>query len=239
MFYSENLKKFNQIQHCFFSRKNGNSLGIYKSLNCGIGSKDDKDKIKKNLDLVANNFKIKIKQLVLMNQTHSNKVKVIKNFNDNLKVDADAMITKIDHLALAVLTADCAPILVYESEKKIIGCIHAGWKGAISGIIENTVEKILEIGGNTKNLVACIGPCIDKKNYEVKKDFYKEFNEKIKDSDSFFLKLSNCGILHIDNIRLDSFSMEEEYFSHRRAKKLGENDYGRCISVIKKTIVQN
>ncbi len=256
MFYSENLKKFNQIQHCFFSRKNGNSLGIYKSLNCGIGSKDDKDKIKKNLDFVANNFKIKIKQLVLMNQTHSNKVKVIENFNDNLKVDADAMITKIDHLALAVLTADCAPILVYESEKKIIGCIHAGWKGAISGIIENTVEKILEIGGNTKNLVACIGPCIDKKNYEVKKDFYKEFNEKIKDSDPFFLKdkndllyfdlrafiikkLSNCGILHIDNIRLDSFSMEEEYFSHRRAKKLGENDYGRCISVIKKTIVQN
>ena len=88
MFYSENLKKFNQIQHCFFSRKNGNSLGIYKSLNCGIGSKDDKDKIKKNLDLVANNFKIKIKQLVLMNQTHSNKVKVIENFNDNIKLIA-------------------------------------------------------------------------------------------------------------------------------------------------------
>jgi len=256
MFYSENLKKFNQIQHCFFSRKNGNSLGIYKSLNCGIGSKDDKDKIKKNLDLVANTFKIKIKQLVLMNQTHSNKVKVVENFNNNLKVDADAMITKIDNIALAVLTADCAPILVYETEKKIIGCIHAGWKGAISGIIENTVKKIIEIGGNTKNLVACIGPCIDKKNYEVKKDFYEEFNEKIKNSDSFFLKdknnllyfdlrafvikkLSNCGILHIDNISLDSFSMEEEYFSHRRAKKLGENDYGRCISVIKKTIIQN
>ena len=256
MFYSENLKKFNQIQHCFFSRKNGNSLGIYKSLNCGVGSKDDKDKIKKNLDFVANNFKIKIKQLALMNQTHSNKVKVVENFNNNLKVDADAMITKIDNIALSVLTADCAPILVYETEKKIIGCIHAGWKGAISGIIENTVKKITEIGGNAKNLVACIGPCIDKKNYEVKKDFYEEFNEKIKNSDSFFLKdendllyfdlrgfiikkLSNCGILHIDNIALDSFSMEEEYFSHRRAKKLGQNDYGRCISVIKKTFVQN
>ena len=256
MFYSENLKKFNQIQHCFFSRKNGNSLGIYKSLNCGVGSKDDKDKIEKNLDIVSNNFKIKKKQLVLMNQTHSNKVKVIENLNDNLKVDADAMVTKVDNIALAVLTADCAPILVYESEKKIIGCIHAGWKGAISGIIENTVKKIIEIGGNTKNLVVCIGPCIDKKNYEVKKDFYEKFNENIKDSDSFFLKdknnllyfdlrafvikkLSNCGILHIDNISLDSFSMVEEYFSHRRAKKLGENDYGRCISVIKKTIVQN
>ena len=117
MFYSNNLNKFKEVQHCFFSRKNGNSLGIYSSLNCGIGSKDDKEKVKKNLDLVSKNLKIENKYLILMNQTHSNKVKIIEKDNKKVRINADALITKSDNLALGVLTADCAPILVYESEK--------------------------------------------------------------------------------------------------------------------------
>ena len=118
MFYSNNLKSFNKIQHCFFSRKNGSSLGIYSSLNCGIGSKDKKENVIKNLEIVSKKFQINRKQLVLMNQKHTNNVKVLKEDSRDIKVDADAMVTKNENLALAVLTADCAPILIYESEKK-------------------------------------------------------------------------------------------------------------------------
>ena len=256
MFYSNNFKNLEEIQHCFFSRKNGNSKGIYESLNCGIGSKDDSKNVDKNLEIIAKNFKIQRSNLILMNQTHSNNVKIIKKESGNIKVNADAIVTTKDNLALGVLTADCAPILFFETKKKIIGCIHAGWKGAINGIIENTIEKIKELGGEINKVRVCIGPCIDKKNYEVKKDFYQNFKQKSENSDIFFSKgrndsfyfdlrgfitkkFNNNGILQVDNINIDSFSSPEEYFSHRRAKKLGENDYGRCISVIKKIIVQN
>ena len=251
MFYSDNLKKNSDIQHCFFSRKNGISTDIYKSLNCGIGSKDDKKNVNKNLDIVSNIFKIEKKNLILMNQTHSNKVKIIETNNNFNRVNCDAMLTKKNSLALCVLTADCIPILIYEKYNKIIGCIHAGWKGALNKIIENTLEKLKEMGGNQKNLIVSIGPCISKENYEVKNDFYLEFSKKSKNSEQFFSKnnkntfnfdlrafvnskFKNFNIHKIDNILLDSFSNENEYFSFRRASKLGQQDYGRCISVIKK-----
>ena len=256
MFYSNNLKSFNKIQHCFFSRKNGSSLGIYSSLNCGIGSKDKKENVVKNLEIVSKKFQINRKQLVLMNQKHTNNVKILKEDNRDIKVDADAMVTENENLALAVLTADCAPILIYESEKKIIGCIHAGWKGAINGIIENTIETVKELGGKPEKIITCIGPCIGKNSYQVKEDFYSKFVKNSKKNEIYFFngennsmyfdlrgfvvkKLNNCGVSQVDNINLNSFSASEEYFSHRRAKKLGENDYGRCISVIKKTTIQN
>ena len=175
MFYSDNLKN-NNIKHCFFSRKNGTSRGIYESLNCGIGSKDKKETVQKNLELVAKAFNIEKKQLMLMNQTHSSKVQIIDGKNNSERIDADAMLTNNYELALCVLTADCAPILVYENDKKIIGCIHAGWKGAVSGVIDNTLNKIIEMGGNTKKLDVCIGPCIAQESYEVKNDFYSKFN---------------------------------------------------------------
>ncbi len=256
MFYSNNLKSLNKIQHCFFSRKNGNSLGIYSSLNCGIGSKDEKENVNKNLEIVSKKFQINRRQLVLMNQKHTNIVKILKEDNKDIRVDADAMVTKNENLALAVLTADCAPVLIYENEKKIIGCIHAGWKGAINGIVENTIEKVKELGGKSEKLIACVGPCIGKNSYQVKEDFYLKFIKNSKKNEIYFFngennslyfdlrsfvvkKLNNCGVSQVDNINLDSFSASNEYFSHRRAKKLGENDYGRCISVIKKTTIQN
>ena len=255
MFYSDNLKN-NNIKHCFFSRKNGTSRGIYESLNCGIGSNDKKETVQKNLELVAKAFNIEKKQLMLMNQTHSSKVQIIDGKNNSQRIDADAMLTNNCELALCVLTADCAPILVYENDKKIIGCIHAGWKGAVSGVIDNTLNKIIEMGGNTKKLDVCIGPCIAQESYEVKNDFYSKFNKESVENASFFLKKENdsfnfdlrgfvikkfnsYGVYKIGNINIDSFANKKEYFSHRRAKKLGENDYGRCISVIKKTNLQN
>ena len=256
MFYSNNLKKNNNIQHCFFSRKNGSSKGIYESLNCGIGSKDKKENVEKNLDIVSEKFNAKKNSLQLMYQTHSNKVVIIEERNNFEKITCDAMLTKNSDVALCVLTADCVPILIYEKNKDIIGCIHAGWKGAINGIIENTLNKLIEMEGSTKQLIVAVGPCISQKNYEVKDDFYSEFTRRSKENESFFLKknkntfnfdlrkfvnkkFEDAGVLKIENVLVDSFAAKNEYFSHRRAKKLGEDDYGRCISVIKKISSQN
>ncbi len=256
MFYSKNLKKNKDIQHCFFSRKNGVSEGIYESLNCGLGSNDKKENVEKNLDIVSKKFNIERNSLVLMRQTHSNQVKIIDDKNNLERINCDAMLTKSNSIVLSVLTADCIPILIYENKNKIIGCIHAGWKGAIKGIVENTLKKLEEMGGNIKQLVVSVGPCISQENYEVKNDFYSEFIKESKKNESFFLKsdkntfnfdlrgfvnkkFEDLGVLEIENVLIDTFAAKNEYFSHRRAKKLGQDDYGRCISAIKKIATQN
>ena len=130
MFYSKKFKRLKEVKHCFFSRKNGFSKGIYKSLNCGKGSKDSKKNISKNLNFVAEKMAVKKSKLILMYQTHGNKVIEIKKNNYKKKIIADAMITKMTGVAIGVLTADCVPIIIFDAKNKIIGCVHAGWKGA-------------------------------------------------------------------------------------------------------------
>ena len=250
MFYSSNLKKINQIKHCFFSRKNGNSLGIYKSLNCGIGSKDKKEIVEKNLCAVAKKLDVKREKLVLRNQTHSNRVSILNNENEKLRVNADAILTEKVNLALGVLTADCAPILIYEIKKEIIGCIHAGWKGAFKGIIENTIRKFKKLNSKN-NIYAAIGPCIGNKSYEVDLSFYKKFLLKSKKNSIYFInkkknkklfdlrKYVNDKLIKLnvitDNINRDTYRERSNFFSYRRSRKLNQNDYGRCISVITMT----
>lgn len=150
MFYSKKLKKIKQIKHCFFSKKNGFSKGIYKSLNCGKGSKDNKKNINKNLTFASKRMGLEKNKLILMHQTHSNKVVEIKKNNYRKKIKADAIITKMRGVALGVLTADCAPILLYDVNNKIIGCVHAGWKGAYLDIVKNTISKIKKLSPNNK-----------------------------------------------------------------------------------------
>ena len=126
MFYSKKFRKFKEINHCFFSRKNGFSKGIYKSLNCGRGSKDSKKNIIKNLQFVSEKINVSRRKLILMHQTHSNKVIEINKKNMKKKIIADAIITREKGVALGVVTADCVPILLFDYENKIVGCIHAG-----------------------------------------------------------------------------------------------------------------
>ncbi len=248
MFYSKNLKKINKIRHCFFSKKGGVSKEIYKSLNCGKGSKDNKLKVRRNLKLVSKKIKVKLENLKLMNQTHSNKVLVINNNNKKFKsFNSDAIITSIKGLALGVVTADCVPIILYDYKSETIGCIHAGWKGAFSGIIENTIKKFRK--PNLKNKIfASIGPCIGKKSYEVDFDFYKKFILKSKKNKIYFsIKNDNKKLfdlrkyvndkllklnIKVDHVNRDTFKEKNSFFSYRRSKKLQEKDYGRCISVI-------
>ena len=248
MFYSKKFKKFKNINHCFFSRRGGFSKDIYKSLNCGQGSKDSKRNINKNLELVSKKLKLGKKKVVLMYQTHSNKVVIINTKNKKfVKFKSDAIITKIKGIALGVVTADCVPIILFDSQNHIIGCIHAGWKGAFKGIIENTIKKFKKLGSKNK-IYSAIGPCIGNKSYEVDLSFYKKFLLKSKKNDVYFTskkknkKLFNLRKyvndklikLHVkvDNINRDTFQEKSNFFSYRRSKKLGQNDYGRCISVI-------
>jgi len=248
MFYSNKLKKINQIKHCFFSKKNGFSKGIYKSLNCGKGSKDNKKNVNRNLSLVSKKMKIHQKKLYLMYQTHSNKVIIINKKNQNSKrFNSDALITKLRGVALGVVTADCVPIILYDTKNQIIACIHAGWKGASSGIIENTVKKFKKFSSKNK-IFASVGPCIGLKSYEVDLNFYKKFILKAKKNSVYFSKKNKKKKLFnlrkyvndkliklnvkVDHVNRDTFRERSSFFSYRRSQKLQEKDYGRCITVI-------
>ena len=248
MFYSKNLKKIKQIKHCFFSRKGGFSKGIYKGLNCGKGSKDNKANVKRNLKFVSKKINVKLDNLKLMYQTHSNKVIVLNKNNKKLKnFYSDAIITSIKGYALGVVTADCVPIILYDNKNQSIGCIHAGWKGAFSGIIEKTIKKFKKLNSKNK-ILASIGPCIGQKSYEVDIDFYKKFILKSKRNKIYFLKKNNMKKLFnlrkyvndklirlnvkVDHVNHDTFKEKRSFFSYRRSQKLQEKDYGRCISVI-------
>ena len=248
MFYSKNLKKIKKIKHCFFSRKGGFSSGIYKSLNCGKGSKDNKANIKKNLKFVSKKINVKLNNLKLMHQTHSNKVIFVsKNNRRSKNFYSDALITNIKGYALGVVTADCVPVILYDSKNQFIGCIHAGWKGAFSGIIENTIKKFKSL--NSKNdILASVGPCIGPKSYEVDINFYKKFLLQSKKNKAYFIKKNNVKKLFnlrkyvndkllrlnvkVDHVNHDTFKEKSSFFSYRRSQKLLEKDYGRCISVI-------
>ena len=176
MFYSKKFAQEKDIKHCFFSRKGGKSKGVYKSLNCGRGSQDKKKYVKKNIIIACKKICKSYKKLILLNQIHSNKFFFIKNNKlKKSKLIGDALITDQRKIIIGVLTADCAPVLIYDKKLKIISAIHAGWKGAYKGIIQNVVEQLRKRGSETKNLIAAIGPCISQKSYEVQNDFESKF----------------------------------------------------------------
>tara|TARA_B100001057_G_C22514965_1_gene819492 strand:- start:174 stop:731 length:558 start_codon:yes stop_codon:yes gene_type:complete len=182
-----------------------------------------------------------------MYQTHSNKVVEINKINLKKKIMSDAMITKINKIALCVVTADCVPILIYDYKNKVIGCIHAGWKGVFLGIIKKTILKIKKL--NSKNdIYASIGPCIGKNSYEVDLAFFQKFISKSKKYKKYFFKknkdkklfnlrgfvadeLTNLGV-KIDHVNRDTFKESHNFFSFRRSTIQKQEDYGRCISVI-------
>ena len=247
MIKSKLLLKTKIVNHGFFNNKNGFSKGIYKSLNCGRGSDDNKKNIKKNLNYVKKKIKSKKNNISLLYQVHSSKFKFIKKFSKK-KVIGDALITNKEKLPIGVLTADCAPILILDVEKKIIAAVHAGWRGAYKDITTKVLNKIVKLGSNKKDIVASIGPCIAQKNYEVGKEFKDKFIKKSKKNSIFFKfkqnkiyfdltyfiynQLISFGIQKIDVIRKDTFEKKNNFFSARRSSKMNEPDYGRNISVI-------
>jgi len=247
---SKKLSKFKNIQHAFFNRLGGKSTGIFKSLNCGKGSSDSKKNIMKNLKTVSNKINAKSNKIVLLNQVHSNKFYYIDKDSklNNNKFNGDALITNKKKLPIAVLTADCAPILIHDEDKEMIAAIHAGWKGAYKGIVKKVVKFMIKKGCSPQNITVAIGPCISGHNYEVKEDFKKKFVNKDKNNIIFFKKnknnnyfnlnkyiyfqLKSLNIKKIDIINKDTFNAKNNFFSARRSISRNENDYGRNISVI-------
>ena len=249
MIISYKLSKQKKIVHGFFNSKGGKSNGIYKSLNCGPGSKDKKSNIKKNLKIVKNRFGKECKNIYLMNQIHSGKpIFITKNFKLKKRIKADAVLTDQKKIPIAVLTADCVPILLFEKKRNLIAAIHAGWKGAYKNIIQNVIKLMLRKGCEVNNIIAAIGPSIQEKNYNVKEDFMRKFIKKYRYSKSFFKKkkgklyfnlpnfvkfqLKSNKIRNIDTIKIDTFDKKNNFFSARRSLQLKHDDYGRNISII-------
>ena len=250
MFNSNKLSKFSEISHGFFNRNGGVSEGIYKSLNCGTGSKDTKNNIKKNLKIVKKKISKKSKEIFLVKQIHSNKfIFLSKNTKiKNRSINADAIITEREKLPIGILTADCVPLLLFDKRRKIIAAIHAGWRGALKGIINKVIKFMLKKGCSIKHITAAIGPSINPKNYNVKIDFKDKFIKKHKKNKIFFKnrnkliyfdlpnyiksQLKFNKISKIDMINIDTYEKKNNFFSARRSLKSKQDDYGRNISII-------
>ncbi len=249
MIKSKNLKQIKNLSHGFFNSNGGRSKSIYKSLNCGSGSKDLQSNVKGNLRIVKNKIDKSAKEIFLLNQIHSNKfIFIDEKYTNKIKPKADAIITCQKNLPIAVLTADCVPILICDNKRKMIAAIHAGWKGAFKNIIGRVIKFMKKKGCKSKNIIATIGPSISVKNYEVKNNFKKKFLKKNKKNNKYFVSRNNKiyfnltsyvyssllqnQIKNIETIKIDTFDIKNKFFSARRALHLNHDDYGRNISII-------
>ena len=250
MFNSKKLSKFSEISHGFFNKSGGVSRGIYKSLNCGIGSKDKRINIKKNLKIVKKKISKNSKEIFLVKQIHGNKfIFLSKNAKiKNRSINADAIITEKKNFPIAILTADCVPLLLFDKKRKMIAAIHAGWKGAIKGVVNKVIKFMFKKGCSRKDITAAIGPSITQKNYNVKLDFKNKFIKKHKKNKIFFKNTNKLiyfdlpnfiksqlkfnKISKIDMINIDTYDKKNNFFSARRSIKLRHDDYGRNISII-------
>jgi len=246
---SKKLSKIKIVKHGFFNKIGGKSKKIYKSLNCGSGSKDNPSDVKNNLQIVKKKIGKKSKDIFLLHQIHSNKfVYIDEKSKFKSKPKADAMITNQKNTPIGVLTADCVPILICDERKNFVAAIHAGWKGAYKDIISKVIKFMIKKGSNPRNITAAIGPAISVKNYEVKEDFKIKFIKKDKKLKKFFKTkykklyfdlpkyVKSCllknNIKNIESINIDTFNINNNFYSARRALRLGHDDYGRNISII-------
>ena len=237
------------LRHGFFTRRGGASSGIFNALNCGRGSSDQADIVAINLERVAKAMAVAPGALVSMNQTHSTDVEVVEAPFD-VPPRADALVTNRPGLALAVLTADCQPVLFADHAAGVIGAAHAGWRGALSGVLEATIEHMETLGARRDNIVAVIGPTISQRAYEVGWEFYDTFIAEDAENQRFFSgggedqphfdlpafglhRLRRAGIAQASWIRMCTYSDPERFFSYRRSFHQKEADYGRLISVIR------
>jgi polyphenol oxidase len=244
-----NLSTAPHIAHGFFGRHGGVSEGIYASLNCGPGSKDNRESVIANRARALS--EIGADHLVTLYQVHSAEaVMVARPWDLSDLPKADAMATNKPGIALGILTADCAPVLFADADAHVIGAAHAGWKGAISGVVESAVAAMESLGAERGRIAAAIGPCISQANYEVGPEFRERFLDAGRNHARFFipsdkpehwrfdlmgfvaLKLDDAGIENVARFPVCTYAHEGNFFSFRRATHRGESDYGREISVI-------
>lgn len=237
------------VRHGFFTRKGGASSGIFRGLNCGPGSTDLSEVVAINRARVAAAMDVEPDHLVSINQVHSaDVVHVTGPLAERPR--ADAMVTATPGLALAILTADCQPVLLADAEAGVIGAAHAGWRGARDGVLEATIDAMEALGAERERIVAVIGPTISQSAYEVGPEFLEGFLDEDRDNARFFAqgkgdkalfdlpafglhRLRAAGVGHAEWTRHCTYADPERFFSYRRTTHAGEADYGRLVSVIR------
>ena len=237
------------IRHGYFTRAGGISQGIYRGLNVGLGSNDERDNVKENRRRVAAWFDLPVERLATVHQVHSPDVVTIGPDYDGRRPAADAMVTATPGIALGVLAADCGPILFADPENRVIGAAHAGWKGALTGVLENTIDAMEALGAVRDNIVACLGPSISQASYEVGPEFVERFLAYDPSYERYFIaspsaghamfdlpgltveRLKNAGV-RAESLGLCTYPDSERFFSYRRTTHKKEPDYGRQISAI-------
>lgn len=238
------------VAHGFFTRRGGVSSGIYQGLNVGLGSSDEQGKVEENRRLALAHLSGGKAALCTAYQIHSADVAVVDEpWPTGGAPEVDALVTSRPGVALGVLTADCAPLLFADAEAGVIGAAHAGWKGALNGIAEATLQAMESLGADRSNIAAAIGPAIAQQSYEVGADFRVEFPADDDESASFFAagrdghfqfdltgyvasRLRRAGIESVWSAGLDTYEMAGDFYSYRRTCHLGEGDYGRQLSAI-------
>ncbi|MDA0924409.1 MAG: peptidoglycan editing factor PgeF [Proteobacteria bacterium] len=237
------------VAHGFFGRRGGASSGIFEGLNCGGGSSDQAEIVAMNRDRVADAIGVSPERLVSVHQVHS-ATAVTLHERPVERPRADAIVTNTPGLALAILTADCQPVLFADRNAGVIGAAHAGWRGALDGVLEATINEMIAAGGARENIHAVIGPTISQRAYEVGQEFLERFLDEDPDSARFFINgqegrylfdLPGYGLMRLRAAGIGSaewthhctYSDEARFYSYRRATHRGEADYGRLISVIR------
>lgn len=248
-YLTTNLEKMPWVRHGFFTRHGGVSEGLYESLNCGLKADDDPNFLT-NRARVAAALEFAPEQLVVAKQVHGIKVvTVTKPWNIETAPEGDGMVTAERGIALGILSADCAPVLFAARKEKIIGACHAGWRGAVGGVLEATVEAMQKLGAKPENIQAALGPCIGPQSYEVSDDFAAPFLAQDKSNAQFFRagtrpghlifnlpgyvthRLTLAGVKTIHDTKQDTLTTES-FFSNRRAFLKGEKGFGLQVSVI-------
>ncbi len=242
-------EQLSPIRHGFFTRRGGASSGVFAGLNCGTGSTDQSDVVAINRARAAEAMEVAPDALLGVHQTHSADVITVTGPQSD-KPKADAMVTSCPGLALSILTADCQPVLFADAEAGVIGAAHAGWRGALDGILEATLAAMEALGADRGNTVAVIGPTISQRAYEVGPEFFEDFVADDPENARFFAngdgdrmqfdlpgyglrRLRRAGVGEAEWIRHCTYSDDHRFYSYRRSTHAKEADYGRLLSAIR------
>lgn len=245
------LSSHSYIRHAFFTRQGGVSTGLYASLNGGIGSDDAPERVAKNRARMCAQLGLPPEALVSLYQVHSAEVVTVEEpFPFAQRPKADGMVTRVPGFALGIATADCGPILFADPENRVVGAAHAGWKGALTGVIEATIGAMERLGAARETIVAVLGPTISQASYEVGEDFVERFRGEAPGSEAYFApgarpghaqfdlpgfilaRLQESGIGEAAILGLCTYADPERFYSYRRTTHRRESDYGRLISAI-------
>jgi YfiH family protein len=239
------------IRHAFFTRHGGVSEGIYASLNGGVGSDDAPERVRENRVRMAAMLGASPDRFLTAYQIHSPDVIVAENpWPAEARPRADAIVTRAPGLAIGISTADCGPVLLADAQARVIGAAHAGWRGALTGVLESALAAMEQLGAQRRRIVAALGPMIGQNNYEVGADLVEKFTAAAPDNARFFApsgrnghayfdlpgyiaaRLQRAGVAQVENVALCTYADPDRFYSYRRTTHRGEPDYGRHISAI-------